>query len=75
MKLTPRESQTLSFIALTIELTGGAPTQREISQHRGTNSRESVTSALKNLEGKGLIRREMYKRRGIEVIKQELRTA
>ncbi len=73
MKLTPRESQTLSFIARSIELTGRAPTQREISQHHGTHSREYITRVLKNLEGKGLIRREMYKRRGLEVIKQELR--
>lgn len=75
MKLTPRESQILSYISLCIEILGHAPTQREISRHIGANSREFVGRILKQLEAKGLIRRQMYKIRGIEVIKQELRAA
>ncbi len=75
MTLTPRESQTLSYIALCIEVLGHAPTQREIARRLGMNSREFVGRILKNLEAKGLIRLQMYKVRGIEVIKQELRAA
>lgn len=75
MKLTPRESQVLSFIALSTELLGHAPTQREIARRLGLTSREFVGRVLKNLERKGMIRREMYKVRGIHVIKQELRAA
>jgi SOS-response transcriptional repressor LexA len=75
MTLSPRESQVLSYIALCIELLGHAPTQREISRRLGANSREFVGRILKNLEAKGMIRRQMYKVRGIEVIKQELRAA
>lgn len=75
MTLTPRESEVLSYIALCIELLGHAPTQREISRRLGANSREFVGRILANLERKGLIKRQMYKVRGIEVIKQELRAA
>lgn len=75
MKLTPRESQVLSFIALSIELLGHAPTQREIARRLNVKSRQSIEAVLLRLEAKGLIRRQMYKVRGIEVIKQELRAA
>jgi SOS-response transcriptional repressor LexA len=75
MTLTPRESEVLSYIALCIELLGHAPTQREIARRLGMNSREFIGRILKNLEAKGLIRLQMYKVRGIEVIKQELRAA
>jgi SOS-response transcriptional repressor LexA len=75
MTLTPRESEVLSYIALCIELLGHPPTQREISRRMGANSRAFVGRILTNLETKGLIKRQMYKVRGIEVIKQELRAA
>lgn len=71
MKLSPRESQALSFIALSIEILGHAPTQREIARRMNMSSREFVGRILKNLETKGMIRRQMYKVRGIEIIKQE----
>jgi len=75
MKLTRRESEILSYVALSIELLGHAPTQREIARRLGLNSREFVSRVLANLERKGMIRREMYRVRGIKVVKQELRGA
>lgn len=75
MKLTPRESQVLSFISLSIDVLGHAPTQREIARRLNMTSREFIGRILKNLEAKGMIRRQMYKVRGIEIIKQELRAA
>jgi SOS-response transcriptional repressor LexA len=75
VKLSPRESQALSFIALTIERTGKPPFQYEIAAHLGTKSRGFVCRVLNNLEAKGLLRRRIYEIRGLEVIKQELRAA
>lgn len=74
-KLTPRESEVLSFIVLSIEVLGHAPTQREIARKLGLKAHEFVGRCIQNLERKGMIRRQLYKVRGIEVIKQELREA
>lgn len=71
--LSPHQSKALSFIARYIELTDRAPSQDQIAMHLGTKSRNSVDRTLKGLERKGMIKREMYKVRGIQVIKQELR--
>ncbi len=73
MKLTPRESQILSFISLSIEILGHSPTQSEIARRLGSRSRTYIQRVIKRLEAKGLITREQYKVRGIQVIKQELR--
>ena len=73
MKLSPRESQALSYIARKIQTDGRAPTQDMIAGHLNYEARSYVSRILKKLESKGLIRREMYKPRGIEIIKQELR--
>jgi SOS-response transcriptional repressor LexA len=75
MHLTPRESQILSFVALSIDILGHAPTQREIGRRLNVKSRSFIGRTLRNLEAKGLIRLEMYKVRGIHVLKQELRDA
>jgi SOS-response transcriptional repressor LexA len=75
VKLTPKESRVLSFVALSIEVLGRAPTQREIARRMNCKSRSHIGRTLQKLEAKGLIRLEMYKVRGIEVIKQELRAA
>jgi repressor LexA len=75
MKLTPRESEILSYIALCIELLGHPPTQREIARRLNCKSRSFVDRKLKILEAKGLIERDTYRVRGIKVIKQELRAA
>lgn len=75
MKLTPRESQILSFVAHYINEVGRAPYQDQIAARFGLKSRTYVQRVLKQLEGKGLLKLEPYKIRGIQVIRQELRTA
>jgi repressor LexA len=75
MRLTPRESQILSFVALYIGETGRAPYQDQIAARFGLKSRTYVQKVLKRLEAKGLLKLTQYKIRGIEVIKQELRRA
>lgn len=73
MKLTPRESQILSFVALHIETFGHAPYQDQIACRFKLRSRTYVQRVLRRLEGKGLLKLEPYRVRGIQVIKQELR--
>lgn len=73
MKLTPRESQILSFVAHYINEVGRAPYQDQIAARFGLKSRTYVQRVLKRLEGKGLLKLEPYKIRGIQVIRQELR--
>lgn len=75
MKLTPRESQVLSFVAHYIEHTDRAPYQDQIAHRFNLRSRTYVQRVLKRLEAKGLVKLTPYKIRGIEVIKQELRAA
>ena len=75
MKLTPRESDILSFVALHIETFDHAPYQDQIAHRFKLRSRTYVQRVLKRLESKGLLRLEPYKVRGIHVIKQELRAA
>lgn len=75
MKLSLRESQVLSFVARYIGETGRAPYQDQIAARFGLKSRTYVQRVLKRLEAKGLLKLEPYKIRGIEVIKQELRSA
>lgn len=75
MKLTPRESQVLSFVAHYINETDRAPYQDQIAHRFGWKSRSYLQRVLRRLETKGLIKLTPYKIRGIEVIKQELRAA
>ena len=75
MRLTPRESQILSFVAHYIIETGRAPYQDQIAARFGLKSRTYVQRVLKRLEAKGMLKLTQYKIRGIEVIKQELRAA
>jgi len=75
MKLTPRESQVLSFVALHLETYGYAPYQDQIAARFKLNSRTYVKRVLKRLEAKGLLHLDPYRPRGIKVIKQELRAA
>lgn len=75
MKLTPRESQILSFVAHYINEVGRAPYQDQIAARFGLKSRTYVQRVLKRLEGKGLLKLEPYKIRGIQVIRQELLVA
>lgn len=75
MKLTPRESQVLSFVAHYIEHTDRPPYQEQIASRFNLKSRTYIQRVLKRLEAKGLLKLTPYKIRGIEVIKQELRAA
>jgi repressor LexA len=75
MKLTPRESQVLSFVAHYINETDRPPSQDQIAYRIGLKSRTHIQRILKRLESKGLLKLTPYKIRGIEVIKQELRSA
>jgi len=75
MKLTPRESQVLSFVAHYINETGCAPYQDQILSRFNLKGRSHIQRILKRLEAKGLLKLTPYKIRGIEVIKQELRAA
>jgi SOS-response transcriptional repressor LexA len=75
VKLSPRESQVLSFVALHIETFGYAPYQDQIAGRFKLKSRTYVQRVLKRLEAKGLVQLDTYKVRGIRVVKQELRAA
>jgi len=75
MKLSPRESQILSFVALHIETYDYAPYQDQIACRFGMKSRTYIQRVLKRLEAKGLVKLDPYRPRGIAVIKQELRGA
>ena len=48
---------------------GYAPSIREMCKHFGTTSIASIQIHLSNLEKKGLIKREHYKSRAIEIVK------
>ncbi len=69
MTLSPRESEVLTFIMLSVDILGHAPTQREIARRLGMNSRDFIGRVLKNLETKGAIKIQPYKVRGIELVK------
>ncbi len=70
MTLSPRESEVLTFIVLSIDVLGHAPTQREIARRLGMTSRDFIGRVLKNLETKGAIRIQPYKVRGIALVKE-----
>lgn len=75
MKLTPRESQILSYVSLFVDMYGYSPYQDQIAHRFKLRSRTYVQRVLKRLEAKGLLKLEPYRVRGIQVIKQELRAA
>lgn len=68
MKLTPRESQVLSFVSTYIENCDRAPKQDQIAGALGLRSRTYVQRVLGRLEAKGRVRLEPYKIRGIEIV-------
>ncbi|WLA80345.1 hypothetical protein QIH87_50155 (plasmid) [Bradyrhizobium elkanii] len=69
MKLTPRESQVLSFVSTYIETCDRAPKQDQIAGALGLRSRTYVQRVLGRLEAKGRIRLAPYKIRGIEIVR------
>lgn len=70
-KLTPRESQILSFVAHYAGETDRAPSQDQIANRLGVSSRRHIGRCLKRLEAKGFVKLTTYRVKGIQVIKQE----
>lgn len=69
--LTPSQRRVYEFIKLRISKSGRSPTLSEIAKEIGAGSIRSVTQYLEALERKGLIRRNRYVQRGIELIKKD----
>lgn len=67
-----RQGQILDYIRQQIDLTGGAPTLRQIADALGVSSLATVHEHLESLEKKGLIKREAGKTRSIELVESNL---
>lgn len=63
-----RQRQILDFIRQHIQVTGSAPTLREIADSLGVSSLATVHEHLTTLENKGLIKRKTGKNRAIKVV-------
>ena len=68
MYLTRRQRQILDFLRRHIERRGYAPTIEEIGSHFGLRSLATVHKHLGNLQEKGLIRRQTYRSRALELV-------
>jgi repressor LexA len=66
--LTRRQKEILDFVRRHIERKGYAPTIEEIGGHFGLRSLATVHKHLANLQHKGLIRRQTYKSRALELV-------
>ena len=66
-----RQRQILDFIRQHIQITGSAPTLREIADSLGVSSLATVHEHLTTLENKGLIKRKTGKNRAIKVVGNE----
>ncbi|MBS0202126.1 MAG: repressor LexA [Planctomycetes bacterium] len=65
--ITARQREIFEFLREKIVARGYGPTVREIGQHFGITSPNGVTCHLKALEKKGLISREAYMSRAIQL--------
>lgn len=65
--ITPRQREIFEYLREKIVARGYGPTVREIAQHFGIMSPNGVTCHLKALEKKGLITREAYISRAIQL--------
>ncbi|MFO1040804.1 MAG: transcriptional repressor LexA [Planctomycetaceae bacterium] len=65
--ITPRQREIFEYLREVIVARGYGPTVREIAQHFGIASPNGVTCHLKALEKKGLISREAYMSRAIQL--------
>jgi repressor LexA len=70
-----RQKQILDFIKQHIQISGTAPTLKEIAQSLGVSSLATVHEHLITLEEKGLIKRKTGKTRSIKLIEDELPTS
>jgi repressor LexA len=67
-RLTERQREIYEFIRTKIESRGYGPTVREIGTHFGIKSPNGVMCHLKALENKGLIKRETFSARAIQLL-------
>ncbi len=67
-RLTERQREIYEFIRKKIESRGYGPTVREIGTHFGIKSPNGVMCHLKALESKGLIKRETFSARAIQLL-------
>jgi repressor LexA len=65
--LTPRQRRILEYIRKTVRERGYPPTVREIGEAVGLTSSSSVHAQMRNLERKGLLRKDAARPRAIEV--------
>jgi repressor LexA len=65
--LTPRQQRILDVIRKTVRERGYPPTVREIGEAVGLTSSSSVHAQMRNLERKGLLRKDAARPRAIEV--------
>src|SRR5438874_3362721 len=69
--LTERQREIYDFIRDKIETRGYGPTVREIGQEFGIKSPNGVMCHLKALEKKGLIKREGFSARAIQLLDRQ----
>ena len=67
-KITPAQQETFSYLKKYIAHNGESPTILDMSKEFGLRSLRSVTQRLESLERKGLIKRDRFQHRGIEVL-------
>lgn len=67
-KLTQRQRQIMEYIMQHIDMHGYPPTVREIGEAVNLSSSSTVHAHLKNLEDKGLIRRDAVLTRAIQIV-------
>lgn len=68
-KITPAQQETFSYLKRYIASNGESPTILDMSKEFGLRSLRSVTQRLEALERKGLIKRDRFQHRGIEVLR------
>jgi repressor LexA len=67
-KLTQRQRQIMEYIVQHLDMHGYPPTVREIGEAVNLSSSSTVHAHLKNLEDKGLIRRDAILTRAIQIV-------
>jgi len=70
--LTRRQKEILDYLGRHIEKRGYAPTIEEIGEHFGLRSLATVHKHLANLQEKGLIRRQTYRSRALELVRTDI---
>ena len=71
MYVTRRQREILDYVRRHIERKGYAPTIEEIGAHFGLRSLATVHKHLSNLQLKGLLRRQTYRSRALELVPAE----